>query len=277
MIKTYKPTTPSRRTMQTVDYSGLTKTRPERSLLVKVQNRAGHGYMGRITAWHRGGGNKKLYRLIDFKLNKFDIPAIVRTIEYDPYRTAFIALVCYRDGEKRYILAPHNLKVGDSIVISHNALPIKIGNRMPLKYIPIGTFIHNAEFFPNGGAKLIKSAGSWGEILAQDNEFTHVKLPSGEIRKFFSNSLVTIGQISNVEHNLEVLGKAGKSRHRGIRPKVRGTAQNPVDHPHGGGEGRCPIGLKHPKTPWGKPALGHKTRKRGKKSNLFIVRRKNKK
>jgi len=273
MTKTYKPTTPSRRQMQTVDYSVLTKKEPEKSLTFFVHRKTGHGFMGRRTAWHRGGGNKKLYRLIDFKLDKFDIPGKVESIEYDPFRTAFIALICYKDGERRYILCPHNLKVGDNILISHNALPIKIGNRMPLKYIPIGTFVNSLELVPNGGAKLVKSAGSWAEVLAQDDLFTHIKLPSGEIRKFFNNSMATIGQVSNVEHNLENLGKAGKSRHRGIRPKVRGTAQNPCDHPHGGGEGRCPIGLKHPKTPWGKPALGHKTRNKKKQSKIFIIKR----
>ncbi len=259
--------------MKTVDYSILTKEEPEKNLTIKIKKKSGRGYLGRKTIWTKGGGNKKKYRIIDFKLDKFDIPARVQSIEYDPYRTAFIALLAYKDGEKRYIIAPHGLKIGDELMISEKALPIKIGNRMPLKYIPVGSFVHNLELLPKGGAKVIRAAGSWGEVLAQDEEFTHIKMPSGEVRKFFNNSLATIGQISNIEHNLEVLGKAGKSRHRGCRPKVRGSAMNPVDHPHGGGEGRAPIGLKHPKTPWGKPALGHKTRKKKKQSNIFIIKR----
>lgn len=276
-IKVKKPTTPGQRGMTVIDYSVLSKVEPEKSLLIKLKKHSGRNNQGRITMRHQGGGNKKLYRLVDFKQNKFNIEAVVETLEYDPYRTAFISKIKYLDGERRYILAPEGLKVGDKIIISENA-PLKIGNRLKLKNIPAGYQVHNIEINPGGGGKIIRSAGSYAEVLGTDEKEGHtiLKMPSGEIRKINSECFATIGQISNSEHNLVVIGKAGRSRHMGIRPTVRGSAMNPVDHPYGGGEGRAKRGTRRPKTLWGKVTGGRKTRKRNKKSNKLILQRRNK-
>lgn len=275
-MKYFKPTTPGQRQRIAVDYSALTKKKPEKSLMAPLAKKSGHGYMGRITVRHKGGGHKRRYRIIDFKMDKFDIPARVAAVEYDPNRSAFIILLAYRDGEKRYVLAPKDVKVGAEMKSSKNALPLETGNRMPLKFLPVGTFVHNVELFPGRGGMLVRSAGSYAEVLAQEGRFANLKLPSGEVRKFFSECMATLGQLSNSEHNLESLGKAGRSRWKGIRPEVRGSAMNPVDHPHGGGEGRQPIGLKFPKTPWGKHASGVRTRKNKKPSTKYIVTRRRK-
>jgi len=260
--------------MTEVDFSVLTKKEPEKKLTKKLVKKAGRGYKGRITVRHKGGGHKRKYRLIDFKrFDKLDIPAKVEAIEYDPNRTCFIALVCYKDGERRYILAPHNLKVGSEIVCQEKA-PLKIGNRMLLKNIPIGTQVYNVELYPRGGGQIVRSAGSSAQVLAQEGGYTHLKLPSGEVRMVKDTCFASIGQLSNIEHNTVVIGKAGRSRWMGIRPTVRGSAMNPCDHPHGGGEGRAPIGLrKGPKTPWGKLAYGVKTRKKKKWSDKLILKR----
>lgn len=272
-MKQYKPTTPSRRFITTVNYRVLAKKDPEKRLTKRLTRRAGRSrQQGKITVRHRGGGSRKKYRVIDFTQDKFDIPARVLAIEYDPNRTCFIAFVCYRDGEKRYILAPEGLKAGDTVVSSVKT-ELVLGNRMPLKNIPIGTFVHNIELSPLRGGKIARSAGSAVQVISKDAGMVHVVMPSSEIRMLPEDSYASIGQLSNPEHRMEVVGKAGRSRWRGRRPRVRGSAMNPVDHPHGGGEGRAPIGLKHPKTPWGKPALGVKTRKRHKYSDKFIVRR----
>lgn len=271
-MKQYKPTTPGRRQMTSIDYRLLTKKKPEKRLLQPLLRRAGRSKSGRITVWHKGGGHKRKYRLVDFKRDKFDIPAKVAAIEYDPNRTCFIALLVYLDGEKRYILAPEGLKVGDEI-ISGKKTPIKIGNRLQLKYIPVGALVHDIELMPNKGGQIIRSAGTSAQVLANEAGYSHLKLPSGEIRMVRDNCRATIGQVSNPEHRTVVIGKAGRKRWLGIRPTVRGTAMNPVDHPHGGGEGRAPIGLrKGPKTPWGKPARGVKTRKKKKWSDKFIIK-----
>ncbi|MDO8557731.1 MAG: 50S ribosomal protein L2 [bacterium] len=276
-MKYFKPITPGQRQKTTVDYSALTpRTKPEKSLLAPYAKKSGHGALGRITVRHRGGGHKRRYRIIDFKGDKFDVPATISSIEYDPNRSAFIALLSYKDGEKRYILAPKDVGVGNVVLASKNRLPAEPGNRMPLKFLPVGTFVHNVELFPGRGGAAVRSAGSYAEVLAQEGRFTNLKLPSIEVRKFFSECLATIGQLSNSEHNLENLGKAGRARWKGIRPQVRGSAMNPVDHPHGGGEGRQPIGLPGPKTPWGKPALGVRTRDRKKQSSKYIVSRRRK-
>lgn len=269
-MKTYKPTTPSRRFMSVVDYDILTKKEPEKRLTKGIKREVGRS-KGKISVRHKGGGVKKKYRLVDFKQDKFDIPAKVLSIEYDPYRTAFIALVVYKDGEKRYILAPQNLKVGDEIIVSENA-PIKEGNRLPLAKIPEGTFVHNVALRANGEGKIARSAGCAVQLVAKDGNYAHLLMPSTEIRKVNINAMASIGILSNPEHNLVTIGKAGRSRLMGKRPTVRGSAMNPCDHPHGGGEGRAPIGLKYPKTPWGKHALGVKTRK-SKISDKFILRR----
>ena len=275
-MRYFKPTTPGQRQKTVVDYSILSRVKPEKSLLAVSPRRSGHGAMGRITVRHKGGGHKQRYRIIDFKGDKFGIPARVATIEYDPNRSAFIALLFYKDGEKRYMLAPKDLKPGMEVRSAKEQIPVELGNRMPLKFLPIGTFVHNVELFPGRGGEAIRSAGSFGEILAQEDRYTNVKLPSTEVRKFLSECLATVGQLSNTEHNLESLGKAGRSRWKGVRPQVRGSAMNPVDHPHGGGEGRQPIGLPGPKTPWGKPAMGVKTRNRKKESWKYIVSRRKK-
>lgn len=276
-MKDYRPITPSRRGMRTVDYSSLTKIGPYKPLTRFLLKRAGRSAsQGRITVRHHGGGSKRKYRSIDFKQDKIGISARVVSLEYDPSRTAFISLLSYPDGEKRYIIAPAGLKEGDTVRTEEQG-EIKIGNRMKLKHIPVGTAVHNVELIPGRGGQIVRSAGSSAQVLTREGGFIHLQLPSGEIRKVPEDSFASIGQVSNPGHSFEVVGKAGKTRRRGIRPSVRGSAMNPVDHPHGGGEGRAPIGLKHPKTPWGKPALGKKTRKKHMYSNRFIVRRRRKK
>ena len=256
--------------------STLTKKEPEKKLLLSLKRRAGRGVSGRITVRHRGGGAKRLYRIVDFGQEKINLPAKVIALEYDPYRTSFIALIQYQDGEKRYILAPQNLKVEDQIIIAEKA-EIKTGNRMKLKNIPVGNEVHNVELNPGKGGKLIRGAGTAAKVLAQEKGYTHLEMPSSEIRKVSQECYATIGAVSRPEWRYVNLGKAGKSRWRGKRPTVRGTAMVPADHPHGGGEGKAPIGLKHPKTPWGKPALGVKTRKRKKWTNKLIIQRRRKK
>lgn len=276
-MKSYKPTTASRRFMTVVDYSVLTKKEPEKSLTFGRKRMVGRGSNGRITTRHKGGGVKKLYRVIDFRQqDKLDIPGKVSAIEYDPNRTAFIALITYKDGEKRYILAPKDLKVGAAVLSSENA-PAEVGNRLPFKKIPVGYFVHNVELLPGKGGQIARSAGSSIQILARDGGYVHLQMPSSEVRKVSEKCWASIGTMSNSDHNLVVIGKAGRARHMGRRPAVRGTAMNPCDHPHGGGEGRQPIGLPYPKTRWGKPALGVKTRRKKKVSNVFIVRRRKKK
>lgn len=276
-IKVKKPTTPGQRQMTVIDYSVLSKVEPEKSLLIKLKKHSGRNNQGRITTRHKGGGHKKLYRIIDFKQDKLDQEAIVETIEYDPYRSAFIAKVKYPDGERRYILAPHNLKVGDKILTSENA-PLKIGNRLKLKNIPAGYGVYNIEITPQKGGQLVRSAGVLAEVLGLDEsgKYSILKMPSGEIRKINSECFASIGQVSNVEHNLVVIGKAGRSRQMGIRPTVRGSAMNPVDHPYGGGEGKAKRGTRRPKTKWGKVTGGRKTRKKKKWSNKLILERRKK-
>lgn len=256
-------------------YNVLTKKEPEKKLLLSFKKKAGRGSSGRITVRHRGGGAKKMYRIIDFGQEKLGIKAKVLALEYDPYRTGFIALIEYQDGERRYILAPQNLKVGEELVADEKT-EVKIGNRMKLKNIPVGTEVYNIELIPNKGGKLVKGAGTSAKVLAQEDGFTQLVLPSGEIRKVRGECYATIGIVSRPEWKYTKLGKAGKSRLRGIRPTVRGSAMSPYAHPHGGGEGKAPIGLKHPKTPWGKPALGVKTRRR-KKTDKYIIQRRKKK
>ncbi|MEK7494039.1 MAG: 50S ribosomal protein L2 [Patescibacteria group bacterium] len=258
------------------DYSMLTKKEPEKSLTFGRKRRMGRSKQGRITTRHRGGGNKKLYREIDFKQNKMDIPGRIISLEYDPNRSAFISLIQYHDGEKRYSLAVKNMKVGDAIITSEKA-PLTDGSRMPLAKIPVGFFIHNVEMQPGRGGQVVRSAGSCAKVMAHEGKYTNVQMPSNEVRRILSSCLGTIGVLSNPEHNLISYGKAGASRWRGIRPTVRGSAMNPCDHPHGGGEGAQPIGLPYPKTPWGKHALGKKTRKKNHPTNKFIVSRKVKK
>ena len=273
-IKTYKPTTPSRRQMTVIDYSELSKVAPEKSLLEPMKKTSGRNSYGRITVRHHGGGNRRKYRVIDFKRNKNDMPATVLTIEYDPNRSAFIALVQYEDGEKRYIVAPHGLKVGDVIESGVNA-DIKPGNALPLANIPVGTFIHNVELYPGKGAQLARAAGIMAQLMAKEGKYALVRLPSGELRNVPVECMATIGQVSNLEHENVNIGKAGRKRHMGWRPTVRGSVMNPCDHPHGGGEGKSPIGRPGPVTPCGKPALGYKTRKKKNLSNKFIVKRRN--
>jgi len=270
-IKIYKPYTPSTRNKSVLDFSSLTKKKSEKSLTVANHRAKGRNNKGRITIRHKGGGHKRLYRLIDFKRNKYDIQGTVVSIEYDPNRNANIALINYQDGEKRYILHPENLNIGDSIIAGKN-FPISIGNALPLEAIPLGTDVHNIELFPGKGGQLVRSAGTSAKVLAKENNFVVLRLSSKEIRLFKKECFATIGKISNSDFYNVVLGKAGRSRWLGIRPTVRGSVMNPVDHPHGGGEGRCPIGRARPLTPWGKPALGLKTRKKTKKSNIFIIR-----
>ncbi len=273
MIKHRKPTTPGRRKSSVVDYrEALTKTNPEKSLLAPIRSMSGRNSRGVITVRHKGGRNKRMYRLVDFKQKRLDIEAIVQSIEYDPNRSAFIALVTYTDGIKSYILAPSKLNVGQRLLFSKQA-PLIIGNRLTLEFIPVGTEVYNLELFPGKGGQIIRSAGSAGQVLAVEDTYALVKLPSGEVRKVHKTVYASIGRVSNESHMLENIGKAGRNRWRGVRPAVRGSAMNPVDHPHGGGEGRQPIGLKSPKTPWGKIALGKKTRKKNKPSNKFIISR----
>ena len=274
-IKHYQPTTNGRRNMTTMDYSELSKVAPERSLLEPLKKNAGRNSYGRITVRHRGGGNRRKYRVIDFKRNRFDIPATVKTLEYDPNRSAFIALVEYEDGVKSYIIAPQDLKVGDVIVSGPNA-DIKPGNALPLANIPVGTFIHNIELYPGKGAQLARSAGNMAQLMAKENGMALLRLPSGELRNVPANCMATVGVVSNPEHANVNYGKAGRKRHMGVRPSVRGSAMNPVDHPHGGGEGKSPVGHAGPMTPWGKPALGLKTRKHKKASDKLIVKRRTK-
>ena len=273
-IISYKPTTNGRRGMTTMDYSGLSKVAPEKSLLAPLKKNAGRNSYGRITVRHRGGGNRQKYRIIDFKRNKVDMSATVLTLEYDPNRTAHIALVQYEDGEKRYIVAPVGLKVGDVIESGANA-DIKPGNALPLSAIPTGTFIHNVELYPGKGAQLARSAGVMAQLMGKESSMALVRLPSGEMRYVPLNCMATIGQVGNVEYANVQIGKAGRKRHMGWRPTVRGSVMNPCDHPHGGGEGRSPIGRPGPVTPWGKPALGYKTRKPHNRSDKFIVKRRN--
>ncbi len=273
-IKTYKPVTPGRRGMTVIDYSGLSKVAPERSLLETLKKHSGRNSYGRITVRHKGGGNRRKYRVIDFKRNKLDMPAEVKTIEYDPNRSAFIALVQYEDGERRYILAPEKLSVGDKVVSGASA-DIKPGNTLPLANIPVGTVIHNVELHPGKGAQLVRSAGNMAQLMAKENGMALLRLPSGELRNVAENCTATIGVVSNAEHANVNYGKAGRIRHMGIRPTVRGSVMNPNDHPHGGGEGKSPVGRPGPVTPWGKPALGYKTRKTNNRTDKFIVKRRN--
>ncbi len=273
-IKAYKPVNNSRRGMTVTDYSGLSKVAPEKSLLEPVKKTAGRNSYGRITVRHIGGGNRKKYRIIDFKRDKRGMNATVATLEYDPNRSAFIALVKYEDGEKRYIIAPDGLKVGDVVRAGSDA-DIKPGCALPLKDIPVGTVIHNIELHPGKGGQLVRSAGNMAQLMAKENGYALLRLPSGELRNVSADCYASIGTVSNLDHENVNLGKAGKTRHLGIRPTVRGSVMNPNDHPHGGGEGKSPVGRPGPVTPWGKPALGYKTRSTKKASNKFIVKRRN--
>ena len=272
-IKNFKPTTNARRKMSTLVNEEITKTTPEKSLTISMKKNGGRNNQGRITVRHHGGGEKRKYRIIDFKRNKFDIEGRVASVEYDPNRSANIALINYIDGEKRYIIAPKGIKVGDLVVSGEN-VDIKIGNALPITNIPVGTVIHNIEIRPKKGGSLARSAGSSAQILGREGKYVMVRLSSGEQRMILGTCMATIGEVGNADYELVHLGKAGRSRHMGIRPTVRGSVMNPNDHPHGGGEGRAPVGRKGPVTPWGKPALGYKTRKK-KASDKFIVRRRN--
>lgn len=274
-VRKFKPTSPALRHMTVSSFDEITKTEPEKSLLVSLNKSGGRNSQGKITIRHRGGGAKRKYRIIDFKRDKDGIPGRVASIEYDPNRTANIALINYVDGEKRYILAPHGLKVGDLIESGQDA-DIKVGNALKLKDIPVGSTIHNVELKPGKGGQMVRSAGSEAQLMAKEGKYAQLRLPSGEFRLVNLECRATIGQVGNISHELITIGKAGKSRHLGKRPAVRGSAMNPVDHPHGGGEGRAPIGMPAPLTPWGKPSLGYKTRKKSKKSNKYIVRRRTK-
>jgi large subunit ribosomal protein L2 len=274
-IKSYKPYTPSRRFMTTLDNSDITSKPQVRRLLVKLPAKAGRNNLGRITSRHKEGGAKKLYRIIDFKRNKFGVEGVVSTIEYDPYRNCRICLINYVDGEKRYILQPKGLKVGDTIMAAEGGLDIKPGNAMKLKNIPVGTLVHNIEMNPGQGGKLARSAGSYAQIMGRDGKYVALRLPSGEMRYILGECMATIGTIGNEEYANIVIGKAGRNRHRGIRPQTRGSAMNPVDHPHGGGEGKTNSG-RHPVTPWGMPTKGYKTRKKKASDKLIISRRKKK-
>ena len=273
-IKIYKPTTNARRGMSVTDYSEISKVAPEKSLLEPLKNKSGRNSYGRITVRHRGGANRRKYRVIDFKRTKFDVVAEVATIEYDPNRSAHIALIKYEDGVKSYILAPAGLKVGDKVMAGPNA-DIKPGNALPLINIPTGTFIHNVELYPGRGGQLARAAGNAAQLMAKEGDYALLRLPSGELRKVPVGCMATIGQVGNVDHENVKIGKAGRKRHMGWRPTVRGSVMNPNDHPHGGGEGKSPIGRPGPVTPWGKPALGYKTRNTKKASNKLIVRRRN--
>ncbi len=271
-IKTYNPYTPSRRNMIGSDFSEITKSKPEKSLCVSLKKHSGRNNQGKITVRHHGGGNRRKYRIIDFKRNKDGIPATVIGIEYDPNRTANIALICYADGQKAYILAPQGLTDGMKVVNGPEA-EVKIGNCIPLENIPVGTQVHNIELLPGKGGQLVRSAGTAAQLMAKEGKYATLRLPSGEMRMVPIKCRATIGVIGNGDHNLINIGKAGRKRHMGIRPTVRGSVMNPNDHPHGGGEGRAPVGRSGPCTPWGKPALGLKTRKKHKQSNKLIVRR----
>ena len=271
-IKTFNPYTPSRRAMTMLDNAEITKAAPEKSLTVSLKKTAGRNNQGKITVRHHGGGSRRKYRIIDFKRNKVDVPATVKSIEYDPNRTANIALICYADGEKSYIIAPNGLKVGDVLMNGENA-EVKVGNCLPLSAIPVGTEIHNIELYPGKGGQLVRAAGNVAQLMAKEGKYATLRLPSGEMRLVPLVCRATIGTVGNIEHGLVNIGKAGRKRNMGIRPTVRGSVMNPNDHPHGGGEGRAPVGRSGPCTPWGKPALGLKTRKKNKKSNKMIIRR----
>ena len=271
-IKTFNPYTPSRRAMTQLDNAEITKSTPEKSLTVSLNKTAGRNNQGKITVRHHGGGSRRKYRIIDFKRNKVDVPATVKSIEYDPNRTANIALICYADGEKSYIIAPNGLKVGDVLMNGENA-EVKVGNCLPLSAIPVGTEIHNIELYPGKGGQLVRAAGNTAQLMAKEGKYATLRLPSGEMRLVPIVCRATIGTVGNVEHGLVNIGKAGRKRNMGIRPTVRGSVMNPNDHPHGGVEGRAPVGRSGPCTPWGKPALGLKTRKKNKKSNKMIIRR----
>ncbi len=271
-IKTYNPYTPSRRNMTGSDFAEITASRPEKSLTVSLKKNAGRNNQGKITVRHQGGGSRRKYRIIDFKRRKDGIPARVLTIEYDPNRTANIALICYADGEKAYILAPNGLKVGDSVMNGEKA-EVKVGNCLPLQNIPVGSEIHNIELYPGKGGQLVRSAGNSAQLMAKEGKYATLRLPSGEMRMVPIICRASVGQVGNIDHELVNIGKAGRKRHMGIRPTVRGSVMNPNDHPHGGGEGKTGIGRPGPVTPWGKPALGLKTRKKNKQSNKLIVRR----
>ena len=275
-IKKYKPNTPGQRGMTVSAFDEITKSAPEKSLTVTLKKHAGRNQRGKITVRHRGGGYRPKYRIIDFKRIKDDVPGKVAAIEYDPNRSANIALIFYADGEKKYIIAPNKLNVGD-VIVSGPEADIKVGNALPLANIPVGTIIHNIEFQPGGGGQLVRSAGNGAQLMAKEGKYAQVRLPSGEVRKIRIECRATIGEVGNLDHENIKIGKAGKKRHMGIRPTVRGSVMNPNDHPHGGGEGRAPIGRKGPVTPWGKPALGLKTRKKKKASDKFIVKRRNEK
>ena len=274
-VKTYKPITPARRHMTVSGFDGVDKkAQPEKSLVEILKKNSGRNSYGRITVRHRGGGNRRKYRIIDFKRDKFDVEGTVQRIEYDPNRSAFIALVEYTDGEKRYILAPVGVAAGDTVISSEKA-DIKPGNTLPISAIPVGTLIHNIELYPGKGGQLVRSAGGSAQLMAKEGKMAQVRLPSGEVRYVRMNCLATIGQIGNLDHENISIGKAGRKRHMGIRPTVRGSVMNPVDHPHGGGEGKSPVGRPGPVTPWGKPALGYKTRKTKNHTDKFIVKRRN--
>ena len=273
-IKVYKPTTNARRDMSVTDYSELSKVAPEKSLLKPLKKNSGRNSYGRITVRHRGGGNRRKYRVIDFKRTKFDVKATVKTLEYDPNRSAHIALIEYTDGEKAYILAPVGLKVGDTVVAGPSA-DIKPGNALPLTNIPVGTFIHNIELYPGKGGQLARAAGNAAQLMAKEGAYALLRLPSGELRNVPVLCMATVGQVGNLDHENVKIGKAGRTRHLGIRPTVRGSVMNPNDHPHGGGEGKSPIGRPGPVTPWGKPALGYKTRAKKNRSDKLIVKRRN--
>ncbi len=273
-IKKYKPTSPARRQMTVSTFEEITKKTPERSLVVTLKSSGGRNSYGRITVRHRGGGAKRKYRIIDFKRNKMDMPASVIAIEYDPNRSANIALLQYEDGEKRYIIAPVGLHVGDTVLSSETA-DIRPGNALPLKSIPVGTIIHNIELAPGKGAQLVRAAGNSAQLMAKENGYAQVRLPSTEVRMISLECLATIGQVGNIDHENISIGKAGRKRHMGWRPTVRGVVMNPNDHPHGGGEGKSPVGMPSPVTPWGKPALGYKTRAKKKQSEKFIVKHRN--
>ena len=271
-IKTYSPYTPSRRHMTGSDFKEITASKPEKSLVVSLKKNSGRNNQGKITVRHQGGGYRTKYRLVDFKRNKDGIPAKVMTIEYDPNRTANIALICYADGQKAYILAPYGLKVGDTLMNGETA-EVRLGNCLPLANIPVGSSIHNVELYPGKGGQLVRSAGNSAQLMAKEGKYATLRLPSGEMRMVPIGCRATIGQVGNIDHELINVGKAGRKRHMGIRPTVRGSVMNPNDHPHGGGEGRTSIGRPGPVTPWGKPALGLKTRKKNKHSNKLIIRR----
>ena len=275
-IRNYKPTTPGRRNMSVIDYSELSKVKPEKSLLAPLNKKAGRNSYGRITVRHRGGGSRKKYRIIDFKRRKFDVSGKVLTLEYDPNRSSHIALVQYADGEKRYVIAPQDMKVGQEIVSGEGA-DIKVGNALPLANIPVGTFVHNIELYPGRGAQLARAAGIMAQLMAKEGKMALLRLPSGELRNVPIECMASIGQVGNIDHENVKIGKAGRKRNMGWRPTVRGSVMNPCDHPHGGGEGKSPVGRPGPCTPWGKPALGYKTRSKKNRSDKYIVKRRNSK